>query len=466
MEHTKSFFSRQKNFLRFIFFFSIVVFFSSCNDDPLEIGKNILPGDDSLAVGIDTLAVEVSTAEMEPILAHTLGFSLLGVTSDPVFGKIYADFLTDFTWADSFYFDNGIPENNFRAEKLEMIIKVNGYYGPDSMINYEVYELLSDFPTYRYSDYELPDELWDRNAKLNVGNTYVEYDTSNGDIFLHQRLSDDFMARLIDEDLILNDGIYRDEDAFRNTFKGLYVKNGFIPNDGGLVRVDYGSSRLVLSTFVTDTTGKEQAVKYEYVFGLPSLNGKSLNRYISYPAARVSNALSDNSGSHEYGYIQSLTGPKVRVSIPGLAQLRRELGYQASVNKAELIFPIDMQTLDMETYLPPAVLGMRDFVNDTNIIDDLLVSGYFGGRLDTARMEYRFNIGNYIHEYLRDSISFTDATLFVFGGRYITVRSSIYNPGELDITYYELSTPGRVVLNGSNASNPPLLRIIYSKFPE
>ena len=147
-------------------------------------------------------------------------------------------------------------------------------------------------------------------------------------------------------------------------------------------------------------------------------------------------------------------------SIPGLFEKRREYNYKAAVSKAELVLPIDTLTFDYKLYRAPSYLGIRDVVNDTNIIDDGLLPGYFGGVLDTINYEYRFNLGNYIHYFLRDSISYNDERLYLFAARLLTISGY-----PSDITYFSLATPGRVVLNSVDATKQPILRIIYSKLP-
>lgn len=472
MKQIKFLFSLKKNFYRLSFSLILIAVFFSCQDDePLEIGRNILPDSELLEAFYDTLAVQIYTVEMEPVYAYSIGSSLLGGVIDPVFGRLSADFITDFTFADTGYFNAGVPRDNFRLDTLELVIKLGSSYGYDSIIDFTVYELLSDFPDYQFSDFELTDDMWDQNM-LSDGSPYFvvdKTDSSNWQVYIHQKLNDDFMNRLVDTNLVENENIYTNDSIFRSYFKGLYVKNGFVTNNqGGIIRVDYNTAKLVLSATETDSDQIEHDVSFTYVLGYPDepVGGHSLNMYSYTPENDVSRVLNDSINPQELAYIQSMAGPKIRVQIPELSQLRRELAYGAAVNSAELVITIDPENTDYEIFPPPNVLGVRDFLKDTNIIDDMLVTGYFGAVLDTSRMEYRFNVGSYIHSYLRDSMNFSDETLYLFGGQFVTVPASIANPSEHNITYYNLSTFGRVVLNGGNSSNPPFLRIIYSSLPE
>lgn len=471
MKQIKFLFSLKKNFYRLSFSLILIAVFFSCQDDePLEIGRQILPDSEILEAFYDTMAVQIHTVDMEPVYAYSIGASLLGGVIDPTFGRLSADFITDYTFADTSYFPEGVPEEDFRLGKLELVIKLGSSYGYDSIIDFTVYELLSDFPDYKYSDFELTDDMWDQNM-LSDGSPYFVVDTadtSNLQVYIHQKLSDDLMYRLTNKELVEEKNIYRNDSIFRSYFKGLYVKNGFVTsNQGGIIRVDYNTAKLVLSAVETDSADVDHDISFTYVLGYPDepVGGQSLNMYSYTPENDVSRVLNDTLNAQEFAYIQSMAGPKIRVQIPELKQLRRDLAYGAAVNSAELVITIDPGNTDFETFTPPSVLGVRDFLNDTNIIDDMLITGYFGAVLDTSRMEYRFNVGSYIHSYLRDSINFSDETLYLFGGQFVTVPATIANPSEHNITYYNLSTFGRVVLNGGNSSNPPFLRIIYSSLP-
>jgi hypothetical protein len=273
-------------------------------------------------------------------------------------------------------------------------------------------------------------------------------------------LSDDFGRDLLDPEL-LRDSAYYYDSIFRAHLYGFYFEvDDRSAEGGGLINVSHSDTRLILRTTDTLSGGIVDTVDNEFVLAHPDLAGTSINMYRAEYGSTINSVLNDTVNDQEFSYIQSLVGPKIIASIPGLFDKRREYNYKAAVSKAELVLPIDTLTFDKKLYKSPVYLGVRDVANDTNIIDDGLLPGYFGAFLDTVNFEYRINIGNYVHNFLRDSIGYNDERLYLFGGRYMTV--STY-PSE--ITYYSLITPGRVVLNSVNATRQPFLRIIYSKLP-
>jgi hypothetical protein len=108
-------------------------------------------------------------------------------------------------------------------------------------------------------------------------------------------------------------------------------------------------------------------------------------------------------------YIQSLNGVYTRLVIPGLESIKKDpLRGKIAVNKASLFVPVHY---DGENYTPSKVpdgLLLR-YVNSSGVkkvIPDYYIDQshqYFGGGLDTTLNRYKFNISNFIQEYLDDS---------------------------------------------------------------
>lgn len=467
MELNKPFSIKQPVISMVVFtIFSLIVFLS-CEEKPLNVGKNILPDEDSIAVGVDTLMVELHTIDMEPIYTRNRGISPLGSVVDPLFGRVTGEFVTDFTFFSGFEFRTGLDSVDY--VDIELVVNISSTYADNSEINFKVYELLEEIPTYAYSDFKIEPGMYNP-IELNKGipvpeNSHI-VDTSGNlipteEIIAYRVfLSDDFGRSLLDPELIIDSAYYYDS-IFRSFFHGLYFevedRNG---EGGGLINVSHTESRLILRTSRILSNGTVDTVKNELVLAHPNLGGISINMYRSNYSSSINSVLNDTINDQSIAYVQSLVGPKMLVSIPGLFDKKNEYNYKASITKAELILPIDTTTFDNEIFRAPQYLGLRDVENDTNIIDDGLLTGYFGGVLDTVNFEYRFNIGNYIHYFLRDSISHTDERLYLFGARYLTITGY-----PTDVTYYSLTTPGRVVLNSVNATRQPILRIIYSKLP-
>ncbi len=449
-------------------FLSLIVFYS-CKDEPLNVGKNVLPPEEILDVEVKELSVNLHTVDMEPVYTRSRGASPVGSFNDPLFGVVSAEFVTDFTFYSGFGFRGGIDPDTVSYLDLELVVKFSTDYANNTEIDFNVYQLTEPIPNYSFSDFEIDPGIYNP-VKLNLSSPEIENEVLtdiNGndsitDKILGYRvfLSDDFGKSLITPEII-NDSAYYSDSIFRSLFYGFYFEVEDRSNEGGgLITVNHTDTRLILRTSEKTKDDTTNIVENSYILASPEYAGTSINMYRSQNSTTINSVLNDTVNDQEFAYIQSLVGPKIAISIPGLFEKRRELNYKASVSKAELILPIDSFTYDNKLFRPPYYLGIRDVANDTNIIDDGLINGYFGGTLDTVNLEYRFNMGNYIHYFLRDSINSMDERLYLFGGSYIPM------PGYYaDVTYFSLTTPGRVVLNSGTATRQPRLRIIYSKLP-
>ena len=77
-----------------------------CTEDPLEISPNILPGDNSLEIYIDSIPVELYTISIDALTARGTGISPLGSVNDNVVGNLQTDFFADFMYAEEPSFAN------------------------------------------------------------------------------------------------------------------------------------------------------------------------------------------------------------------------------------------------------------------------------------------------------------------------------------------------------------------------
>jgi hypothetical protein len=459
MEPNKSFSFRNPVIARVAVLLFSTFFFLTCEKEPLNVGKNILPQEDSLGVVVDTLPVELHTLAMEPVYTLTRGTSPLGNVNDPLFGSVSCEFVTDFIYYSGFSFREGLDSVEF--VDIELVLKFTDTYVNNTDINFNVYKLNEAIPSYAYSNFHLDPGLYNP-VKLNIEEPEPEYenDTLGNEIIAYRVfLSDEFGESFLNPQLITDSAYYYDS-VFRSYFHGLYIEVvEESENVGGLINISHYDSRILLRTEQTQN-GTASTVENELVLGYPESGGTSINMYRSSFSSTINSVLNDTVNDQSVAYIQSLVGPKVLISIPGLFELRNALDHQASISLAQLVLPIDTATYDNKEFIAPRYLGIRDVVNDTNIIDDGLLPSYFGGILDTVNYEYRISLGNYVHNFLRGSMDLNDESLYLFGARYLNVTGY-----PADITYFSLITPGRVVLNSVNANKPPILRIIYSKLP-
>jgi hypothetical protein len=467
--------SQRQQYLWIVIFAVIsIVFFTTCSEDTLKLGPNVLPDDEMLDAEVDSLPVELYTIGTDAVETKSLTTSLLGSVNDPVMGTFEAEFFTDFIYSEEPTFMDETDLDSIVV--LDLYVDLVYYrlltYGKFLNFRFNVYELLEPMPQYGKSDFVVlpnmydPDPLNVRNEEIDrtfdtLYQADVEYDTFR--VFL----KNSYAQRFLDTALI-NDEIYHSQNqrAFKNIFKGFYfsVEPG-LSNGGSIIMLDQSATTMTFRTLEWNA----DSTKWDTVSNLFSLGnlsssidsgGAHLNIFRSTLSPEVANVLNDTINPQNKAYIQSLTGPQVFVKLPALSAFRSEVGSSISVNRAQLILPIDMGIYrdDHELYTPPIRLGLLDGVSKDPLLDDLLAENGLLGYMDTTysdNFRYILNIGNHLQEYLRDESSDLSNSFFLFAAGTDTKNSVQYLRDRAE----------RVVLNGNTSVNKPFVRITYSKIP-
>ncbi len=437
---------------------------TNCTEKPLQIDPNdILPDNDMLDVIIDSIPVELYTVSLEALETKSIGISPLGCVNDTVVGIIETDFICDIIYADEVSFRNDLDPDSTEILDLTIELDYTTVYGDSMDINFNVFELYEPMPAYSKSDYILFSHMYSPEP-INDGGSFKGKLISGDDdtISIYSiKLKKEFAERFIDTNLI-NEGIYGlyDQDIFKEYFKGFYFAvEPRAEAGGGIIMVNHYNSSMTLRTLEWNSDSVQwDTVSNIFYLGNPDSDfdegGAHLNLYRSTLNAKLQQLVNDTITSYSSAYVQSLAGTKVYVKLPTLAALRETLNNSVSVNRAQLILPVDSVRFlrDKELYPPPVHLGIYDSKSNTAILDDQLVENYLGGYFDSDNYQYVLNIGTHIHEYLRDDNSTLSDAFYLFASK------------GSPVTYVEY-TPSRVVLNGRKTSRPPFVRIIYSKIP-
>jgi hypothetical protein len=481
MEPIKKFSFRKQ--ITSVFIFSIlIIFFSSCEKVPLKTGFNLL-GNDTLTLQVDTLPIELYTVANGPIKAVSTGTSPLGSLYDPVFGQFKAELMTDINYPDvkKVTLQYNSVTDILSIYDVKLNLRFSSYYGDISDFDLEVYELTGNIPD-TTSDYEVGQDLY-APTPINIGKPVRVSDTTAIDTVKVNnevtdikytvvqsftiKLSNEYGQKFI-EPSMFTDSVYypKYNDGFKNVIKGFYFKTNIRnSHGGGLISLDHLNSTLVVTT-IGNVNGVNDTIENNFFIGYHDyINYTHVNMYKNIPGPEVNNVLNDTLKINPEAYIQALAGTQVLARIPGLKQKRKEFGYNMVINKAELIFPLN-KTYLTNLYKPPYLLGItvKDSLENKRVIDDGLRTGYINGLYDSVRYQYTINIGNQVHEYLRDqSGSSYGDSFYIFAADWVY----IYTISQVSLTTYSLQSPGRVVLNNFDSPDRrPFLRIIYSKMPE
>lgn len=445
--------------------FSLFVL-SNCEEESLNLNLDgILQ--DSLEVIETILPVDLYTISTETINTLSIGTSPYGVVNDSVFGILETEFISDFIYSSLPSFMDIDSLEYVSVLDFTVELAYSSYYGILTDVDFEVYELTEAIPDYTKSDYVLHSHMYSPNSILKefeIGHDEVsipndQYDTC------YLTLTDEYAQKFLDPLLEDHDTLYIYESGnqalFKDRFKGLYFAiNSRSSEGGGIIKVNQAASRMVLRTQEWNSESEAwDTVSNIFSLGNSETNtgsGGVLNLYRSTLSPNVEQVFNDTLNLSSHAYLQSLTGPRIYLRIPSLVDLRKTLGNSASVNFAHLILPFDSSNYerDKDRYAAPTSLGILEADSSSAIIDDTWAENYLGGGLDTINYQYKLNLGNHVHEFLRDDESELGTDFYLFPSK----GSSPVLP----ISF----TPSRIVLNGSTSANPPKLRIVYSIIPE
>jgi len=458
MELIKKVSNKRKLFV-FAFSFFFLCLIISCSEEPLKVGIHLLPEDEFLEVYDTVLPVELYTISAEPLNSGSLTYSPLGSVMDPLMGALKADYLADIFHNGDISFQDTIDPDNRFVYSLDLVLYYDYLYGDSLAIDFSVYELIEPIPTDKKSDFVVTPDIMNPNP-INIGKPEFLNDSTRA---FKLALKLNYANKFIRHQMVVEDSAYylNNVGIFKEYFKGIYIATEFRNDEGGgIVRVTNNSSRLVLKTLVWN----KDSVRFDTItdqFSVGNTNspydtiGVNLSMYHEILADDISAVLNDTINSQPLVYTQALAGPFAQIYFPTLDNFREKFNYNVIINKAELILPINQDFFDNVTYTSPVYMGLFDNASKTYLLDDGLISYYFGGILDEENYQYKFNIGNHIHEYMRGG---SDT---LFSKKYILFPSEATSPVE-----YLKTLPGRVVLNGGSSNDAPSLRILYSTIPE
>ena len=436
----------------------------SCEDEPYQIGVDMLPAEDrNIEVEqVDTLTIETYTIGPVAIPVYDSLYFPFGNYNDEVFGHTKAGMALEFSPANYYVKIN----QGAVADTVIMNIYYDTIYGGKEYVpQIEVFALTEGFDkSARYAtDYDMTGKY--DPVELSISET-EKPDTTNWLSIRLQNSLGDIVLNLPE----LNDSLmfttYKIDSVFDHHFKGLYLNPVTENNSKGLITIRSISFTVKFHTEI-DTTSISFAflpedTRYLSVDGeLVWLGDKCIKIFEhNYDASAIAN-LNDSTFHDTILYLQSLGGTQAIMKFPSLEQLRQTIG-NVSVNNAELIIPALDDSLALIKKYFPTQLGVR-ILNDVDdhLPDDVMIQSsqyvsavsYMNGRFNNLIWAYKFNMTAYFHEYFKGNIN--SSHLLLFAGRLdANVRRTNFNP-----VYYN-----SVVLAGSgNINNKISLKVTYTK---
>ena len=380
----------------------------SCQKDPYQIGKALLPATDTLNVKTtDTCTVEAFSVLQDSVRSDKSGSLVLGSMMDPVFGKITTSF-----YAQLLLSSEGVDFGKHPVlDSIVLMLFYNGHAG-DTLTkqNLKVYEISQSFPydSVHYSGHHLntyPTLLADQDYipklsdSVSVGGTKVAP---------HLRVNLGKLTNYLGNKILYAPATsLATNTAFINYIKGLYVQATPVNGNGALINysITNGQSKVV-AYYHNGDLASDDSLHYDIVISESSARFLHIdhNGYIDASQELKQQILGhDSVQGDRHLFLQGMGGVKVKVKFPYLKYFGK--GKAISNNSAIL----EMQNVETDTtYKPPSSLLLlrQDSIGRIgHLADENEGSGYFGGTYDRTSRTYYFRLTQHMQKILLNTYS-------------------------------------------------------------
>ncbi|HEY0680294.1 MAG TPA: DUF4270 family protein [Chitinophagaceae bacterium] len=480
---------------------AFLLFLIACTRiDTTELGDDLIPVVDN----VNTFDTTLSVITDNRILADT--FPVIGsddipvgeIYNDPEFGKTVANaFFT--VYPDPTY---GRPAHPFNApdsvegiDSVVLQLAVSGVYGDTNNVTTFFVQEISQSSAFKDSAYLIGHGSFATDGVL--GSKAIDFTKFNDSLEITRKgvtekvinvmripLATSLGVRFKNyvKDLTANGGFYNDS-VFRTLFRGIAItvdSNNANNRALAYININDAKSKLqvyyrtkrngVIDTAVANFVHIGRSPQNVAISGtLSTIRREAQHGYATY--------LTNGNPSDDRVYIQTTPGSYAQVSIPGLSTLSNRV-----IHRAELIFTRIASPGDAG-FPVPNLLFLDMITNDNDsaftIQNDFVLNngganfGVFGGALQVAQQNYRFNVSRHVQGIITRGEPNYNLRLYA---PYLTVpyyippgKASDYDFSKLtrvDIPIIGRIAAGRVVLHGGAAADPTKkarLYIIYSK---
>lgn len=408
---------------------------TGCKDSE-ELGLSVLPDSDPLSTAYtDTATISCRVLTEDSVRGDELSASLLGAYGDPVFGKAKASIYAEVLLQGSPTFANLAT-----VDSLVLQLFYTGYYADTTTEQtVRVYELKENIEPsrtyYSFQDFAKIDQPIGSTTYLPRPYTRVVVDSDTVSpqlrIPLDLALANKIVAQSGQPPLSGN-------ASWRKFFKGIHIESegNTAAGKGCISTIDVFNSRLNL--YYHDTTNTARVYQF-------TLTGGRVNRFEhEFGELPVGRQLRDTLDGDSLTYLQSMSGTKVKISMPFLKHFT-DSG-SIVVNKAEL--NITLTDGSTNGYPAPSNLLVLALDENGNIgfpLDYFETSGFYGGGLDASTRTYRFNLARQVQGILDGRLGNNGFYLVISGSGVQAARA--------------------ILGSGKNIADRMKLKLYYTKLP-
>jgi hypothetical protein len=376
-------------------FIALSVMLASCDEDPANIGKGLLPDDDFISIySTDTIKVRAYTMYNANLVSSDSTKMIAGGIYDAYFGDTHCDFVTQLRLIDS------LRKSVINIDSVFLRFIPSAISGDTAAVHYiriyetgtvltdpDVYYTGQDPDTIKFlGEYPMPILKKDSSYSVRIDNSVAQY-------------------------LFRDTAMFRPASKFyKEFFKGLYFGIRSETNPV-LMTLTAADNPLAITIYyhAADTIARyysfvatERAVNY---------NRFTHDRTTAEPEKliiHVNDMVLDTAA-----YLQTFYGIYTRLEMPSLQAFRGT--ERIAVNKARIIAPVH---IDGDTYLekdmPAQILvRYRNSEGKEVAIPDMLHGlSFMDGTYKKDKASYVFNITSFVQQYLEGEIDNPSVELF------------------------------------------------------
>ncbi|MBP7272348.1 MAG: DUF4270 family protein [Saprospiraceae bacterium] len=430
----------------------------ACNE-PTLVGSELFDNNQLDIVSSDTTTLQFTTIREDSIKVFTtsdsasivnqLRYYQLGRYNDPVFGELRSDVCLQFQPERTN--PNFLSTTVIDSFVLTLALDTTTYGDVSAFQTYDIYRLsdsISDQVSY-YSTHQFTTSGQITNISLIPNNKdSITYRIDTLDVHAAPQMRVPLPTTLAEELVHLDSASYATGSNFENSFRG--IKIAAAAANSRMVSIDVRSAQTAMVLFYRDSLNGKQKIFRYWTNTYTVMTANVTHNYIG---TSVVPFIDNTALGDSLGFIQSLSGLSLKVSLPHITDLTKIV-----INNATLEFTVAVLPGDDTLKYPPVPQLSASRKNDEGkfVFTNDFGTAFYAGTIPTT-------FGGSVTEETVDGVklyrykmNFTSHLQGMISGKY---NKDIYiNP------YPSAEQSRRVVIYGPKHSTyPAKLKLIYTK---
>ena len=217
----------------------LMIVFVACDDDINQVGNSIQPGGDDIGVSTDTVFIKAKTVSLKDSVYARTEWALLGNYTDPVFGKVSSDYLSELYCPENTTF----PDKTFSIDSTFVEVISEQFIGDSiSPFGLSAYRVTQPLKSNFFTNID-PKKYCDMTKPLGQGVFTIQDTPNSGGLrSFRLRAGQSLGQEFYDEWKNSNGATFKNSETLKEFFKGIYVTNSF--GTGSLLSIN--TTRLLI----------------------------------------------------------------------------------------------------------------------------------------------------------------------------------------------------------------------------